>query len=102
MSARSIRRAHARRIATERRRMHRLGLVAGAAALGIGAPAADAANPPITVTNLNDAGGGSLRAAISSANAAAGDDVILFQSGLTGTIRLTTGALSIIPVGADS
>ena len=31
--------------------MHRLGLVAGAAALGIGAPAADAANPPITVTN---------------------------------------------------
>ncbi len=48
-----------------------------------------------TVTNLNDAGAGSLRKAIADANAAAGDDAVAFDPGLTGTITLTTGELSI-------
>ncbi|MDR3577870.1 MAG: choice-of-anchor Q domain-containing protein [Anaerolineaceae bacterium] len=43
---------------------------------------------PIVVTNLNDSGPGSLRDAI--ANAASGD-VITFQSGLNGTILLSSG-----------
>lgn len=47
------------------------------------------------VTNLNDAGVGSLRAAIAAANAAAGPDVIIFAAGLTGTIPLSTGQLTI-------
>src|SRR5215212_1933108 len=71
-------------------------LATGAVTLGIAAlaaPGADAAT--FTVTNLNDTGAGSLRAAIGSANASAGADVILFQAGLTGTIGLTTGQLDI-------
>lgn len=47
------------------------------------------------VTNLNDAGAGSLRAAILSANALAGADIVEFQEGLSGTITLTTGQLAI-------
>ena len=68
----------------------------GAVALSLGSgllPAAQAAT--FTVTNLNDAGAGSLRQAIEDANGAAGADVIDFQAGLTGTIMLTTGQLSI-------
>ena len=41
-----------------------------------------------TVTNLNDAGPGSLRQALLDANLAAGDDTITFDPGLTGTITL--------------
>ncbi|MFO0808470.1 MAG: choice-of-anchor Q domain-containing protein [Gemmataceae bacterium] len=51
-----------------------------------------------TVTNLNDAGAGSLRQAITDSNATAGVlDAIVFQSGLTGTITLTaaSGQLNI-------
>src|SRR5918997_1325310 len=48
-----------------------------------------------TVTNLNDSGAGSLRQAIIDANNIAGDDVIIFQSGLSGTITLTSGQLLI-------
>jgi predicted outer membrane repeat protein len=44
----------------------------------------------ITVTNLNDAGAGSLRAAVEQANAASGGDIIQFQAGLTGTISLAS------------
>ena len=44
-----------------------------------------------TVTTLANDGSGSLRKAIDDANAHMGDDRILFQSGLTGTIDLTSG-----------
>src|SRR5690242_21214306 len=47
------------------------------------------------VTNLNDAGPGSLRKAILDANANSGPDRVLFQSGLSGTITLTTGQLFV-------
>jgi hypothetical protein len=47
---------------------------------------------PSTVTNTNDSGGGSLRDAIAS-TAAGG--VVDFQSGLTGTITLTTAELAV-------
>ncbi|HOW75215.1 MAG TPA: IPTL-CTERM sorting domain-containing protein [Candidatus Competibacteraceae bacterium] len=48
-----------------------------------------------TVTNFNDSGLGSLRQAILDANAAADDDIIVFQGGLSGTITLTSGELVI-------
>ena len=47
---------------------------------------------PIMVTNLNNTGGGSLRAAITAANAAGGSPEIDFQAGLSGTITLGIGA----------
>jgi hypothetical protein len=49
-----------------------------------------------TVTNLNDAGSGSLRQAIALANQNPADgDTIVFQPGLRGTITLTTGQLTV-------
>src|SRR5262245_49295273 len=48
-----------------------------------------------TVMNLNDAGAGSLRDALVLANANPDADTIDFQAGLTGTILLTTGELTI-------
>jgi predicted outer membrane repeat protein len=48
-----------------------------------------------TVSNLNDSGPGSLRQAILDANSAAGADTIEFQGGLSGTITLTSGQLTI-------
>src|SRR5437870_4605068 len=48
-----------------------------------------------TVTNLADSGTGSLRAAITAANANPGPDTIQFAHGLHGTIGLTSGQLSI-------
>jgi hypothetical protein len=51
---------------------------------------------PSTVTNLADAGPGSLRQAIADANAdPTSADTIVFQPGLTGTIVLTTGQLTV-------
>jgi Right handed beta helix region len=47
-----------------------------------------------TVTNLNDLGPGSLRQAIADSNNLAGDDAIVFQPGLTGTITLN-GQLNV-------
>ncbi|GEM_PF-616619 len=64
--------------------------------LGAGAafaPATQAAT--FTVSNLNDSGAGSLRQAITDANGTSGADVITFQAGLSGTITLTSGQLSI-------
>ena len=69
----------------------RTALTLGAALAAV--PAAHAA--PFTVSNLNDAGPGSLRQAIEDANGLAGADTIGFQAGLTGTITLTTGQLEI-------
>lgn len=48
-----------------------------------------------TVTSLADSGSGSLRQAILDANSAAGDDEIIFQSGLNGTISLSSGQMTI-------
>lgn len=64
----------------------------GAAALAAG-PAAEAAT--YAVTNLNDAGAGSLRQAIADANGNAGADTVTFQAGLSGTIALTSGQLVV-------
>src|SRR5262249_25884351 len=44
----------------------------------------------ITVLNLADSGPGSLRAAVSAANAAAGADTVQFAPGLHGAITLTS------------
>ena len=43
-----------------------------------------------TVSNLQDSGVGSLRAAIEAANAAAGRDEIVFADGVTGTLTLSS------------
>ena len=59
-----------------------------AAAIATASPFAGAAT--FTVTNLNDAGAGSLRDAIGQANAAAGADTIRFQAGLAGMIPLAS------------
>jgi hypothetical protein len=48
-----------------------------------------------TVTNLYNAGAGSLRKAILQANATLAADTIQFAPGLTGQIKLTTGEVSI-------
>jgi hypothetical protein len=47
------------------------------------------------VVNLHDGGAGSLRAAVSAANANPGADVIQLTGGLAGTIGLTSGDLNI-------
>lgn len=49
----------------------------------------------IMVTNLNDSGNGSLRAAVDSANSSPGADVIRFRQNLAGTIVLTSGQMEI-------
>jgi hypothetical protein len=48
-----------------------------------------------TVLNLADAGAGSLRQAVLAADASAGADTIAFTSGLSGTVTLTSGEISI-------
>lgn len=68
---------------------------AGGALLGLAGLTTDAQAATFTVTNLNDSGAGSLRQAILDAEAAPDADTILFQSGLSGTIQLTTGHLQI-------
>jgi predicted outer membrane repeat protein len=97
MSPRSIRRAHARRIARDQRRAllrRRRELAAGViGAAAFLAPQAHAAS--FQVSNTNDSGAGSLRDAITQANTAGTDDEITFAPGLSGLIRLTTGQLSI-------
>ena len=51
---------------------------------------ADAQANTFIVTTLNDSGAGSLRQAITDANANPGADTIMFANGLTGTIALTS------------
>ena len=90
-----MRKSEGRRL--RRKRVRQRAVAASGAAVALGALAtgmpADAAT--FNVDNLNDAGAGSLRQAIVDANTAAGADTVTFQAGLTGTITLTTGQLSI-------
>lgn len=71
----------------------RVALVAGISASMILISVSGLRAATFTVANLNDSGAGSLRQAITDANAGAGNDVIQFQSNMTGSINLTTGAL---------
>jgi Ca2+-binding RTX toxin-like protein len=93
VSERQFRRAGERRAEAEARRRRRLtgkvGIGAGAAlgATVLFAPSANAAT--FTVTNLDNAGPGSLRQAVVDANQLDGNDTVVFQSGLSGTINLT-------------
>lgn len=48
-----------------------------------------------TVTNVNDSGAGSLRQAIIDHNTASGTNNIVFNSGVSGAIPLTSGELSV-------
>ncbi len=50
---------------------------------------------PLIVSNLNDSGMGSLRQAINDAPSDEGDPVIIFATGVTGTLTLTSGELLI-------
>ncbi len=50
----------------------------------------------LVVTNLDDAGTGSLRDVLAQSNSLSGTVLIDFQAGLTGTLSLTTGHLEII------
>ena len=80
---------------TARNRLARLAGATGAVG-GVGliaAAGADAAT--INVTNLNDAGPGSLRAAVNIANGDAALDNIVFGSSLSGTLELTGGEIPI-------
>ena len=82
--------------ARERRRKRRR--LAAGAGLGIGAAfgvTASAQAADFSVTNLGDSGPGSLRQAILDSNGAPGADRVLFKSGLSGTVSLTGGQLSI-------
>jgi CSLREA domain-containing protein len=111
MSERSFRRDRQRRIAAEKRRQslrrRRRGIAAGiaAGAFALAVPsAAQAANFEVNTLadEAPDAGGCeplpgdcTLREAIQDADATTEDDEITFQSGLTGTITLTLGALVV-------
>ncbi len=82
--------------ARERRRKRRR--LAAGAGLGVGAAlgaSVSAQAADFTVTNLGDSGPGSLRQGILDSNGAPGADRILFKSGLSGTVSLTGGQLSI-------
>jgi hypothetical protein len=99
MSERSEGVSRQRRRAEERKRRKVAGRAAFAsgAALSLGAALAGQPAQAATflVSNLNDAGPGSLRQAVADAEAATGPDVVQFQAGLTGTITLTTGEIGI-------
>ena len=86
MSARSMIRAR-RRIENRRRPKRSAALAITGAAL-LAAPGAEAAT--FTVTNTNDAGAGSLRAAIMAANEGQSPDTIEFAASAAGTINLAS------------
>ncbi|HEV7669438.1 MAG TPA: IPTL-CTERM sorting domain-containing protein [Thermoanaerobaculia bacterium] len=73
----------------------RLSVPALRLALAFLVSASGAAAATFTVTNLFDAGPGSLRQAVLNANAAAGPDEVAFAPGLSGTITLTSGEIVI-------
>jgi hypothetical protein len=82
--------------------MRTRGAAGGGAALGFGAllaPAAEAGT--FTVTNTDGSGDGSLPQEVVDAKQAPGDDVVVFQAGLSGTISLD-GADSDMEVTGDS
>jgi parallel beta-helix repeat protein/predicted outer membrane repeat protein len=99
MSERSAGVSRQQRRAEERkgRKAARRAAFASGAALSLGAALAGQPAQAATflVSNLNDAGPGSLRQAVADAEAATGPDVVQFQAGLTGTITLTTGEIGI-------
>src|SRR6476659_8015904 len=97
MSPRSFRRAHARRIARTQRQVllrRRRELAAGIIGAALLAPGAAQAEI-LTVMNSNDAGAGSLRDALATANTNGAADEIKFDSSVTGPIALTSGELTI-------
>ena len=79
----------------QRRAKARAARKSSALAIGALLTAGSASAATFTVSNLNDSGSGSLRDAVSQANSAAGADTIVFQSGLTGTITLTSGEILV-------
>ena len=107
MSQRKFERDARRRQAGEKRaRRRRAGLAAGAVgtAVLLAPSAANAAS--FAVDNTNDstgagacdpgiAGDCTLRDAVANANGAAGPDTITFETGVTGTIRLTQGHMDV-------
>jgi Ca2+-binding RTX toxin-like protein len=107
--SRHERRRHNRRIEHRRVTAARRTVVAGAGvSLGValfGAASADAAT--FTVSNLSDSGAGSLRQAITEANANPGADQVTFASSLTGQITLAgqlpniTDPLDVVGPGAN-
>jgi hypothetical protein len=90
MSQRQRRRRVQRRKQAERRGPTKRQVVTGATiAMGATLAATGSAQAAtITVSNLNDEGPGSLRAAIGEANQGLGSDDIVFASGLTGAIEV--------------
>lgn len=70
---------------------HAFALFLAAAYFGVQPAHADT----FIVTSLADAGAGSLRAAVASANATPGADTIRFQPGIAGTIALSSGEILI-------
>ena len=68
-------------------------ILAGVFLLGWSGTRAHAAT--FTVTNLSDGGRGSLREALTNANATSAPDTITFASGVKGTLTLTLGELTI-------
>ena len=121
MSARSLRRNHARLLEDTRRRnarrAKRASLVAGAAlgATVVFAPSALGATYEVNclsdvAADCDDPGVVCLREAVGTAESTGDDDTVTFASGLSGTIRLsrgqiemgeTGGALTIIDTGTD-
>ena len=98
MSARSMVRASQRHSERRAKRLGKraragAGIVAIAGATALSGGVADAAT--FTVTNDADSGAGSLRQAITSANAAADADTVTFAPGITGAILLTSGEINI-------
>jgi hypothetical protein len=81
-------------------------LLCRAAAVGLWAVVGTAGAATFIVTNSNDSGAGSLREAITLANASAPPNTVSFDPSVTGTILLTTGqikvgaAMSIVGPGA--